>query len=464
MILAAGKGVRMASTWPKPLHAVCGIPMLEHVASALRGAGVDRLVVVVQSDQAQLPEFAAAAGRDVTFATQEEPRGTADALKRAREATGDADQLLLVYADTPLIQTETVRRLRHRHAESAAALTLVTTRGVPADGLGRILRAGDGSVHAIVEEAEADAATQRIDEVNSGWYAFDASWVWRAVEEITPAPNGEYYLTDLVGIAVEEGRTVADVRPAHPSEVLGVNDRAQLALAEREMRSRINRRWMLSGVTLIDPDSTYIDSTVKLSPDVTVHPNTHLRGSTRISSGCTIGPNSVIRDSTFGEGSRCEASHCEAATVGRRVDVGPFSHLRPGTVVEDDVHLGNHVEVKNSRLAAGSRVGHFSYVGDAEIGRRVNIGAGTVTCNFDGVHKHRTVVADDAFIGSGTMIVAPVEIGRGAVSGAGAVITKNVIDGARVAGVPASPLRDQKTSKADREADLSPPGRMLRSE
>ena len=305
-----------------------------------------------------------------------------------------------------------------------------------------------------MEEADADDAALAIDEFNAGYYCMDANVAWNLLENLTPSANGELYITDAVAAAVSAGRRVEAVVASEPSELIGVNDRAELAAAEAVLRARIRRRWMLDGVTMIDPDSTYIDSEVTIGQDTTIKPNTHLLGSTSIGIDAVIGPGTVLEDSRVGDGAQVISSHVESARIGERATVGPFSHLRPGAVIGPDAHIGNYAEVKDSVIGPGARIGHFSYVGDATVGAGANIGAGTVTCNYDGDAKHRTHIGENAFIGSGSMLVAPVSIGAGASTGAGSVVTHDVPPGARVAGVPARPMPDPQ------KADTAPEDRL----
>ena len=447
VILAAGIGVRMRSTLPKVLHDVCGAPMVRHVVDAVRGVGVDPLVVVASPQIAGMPEFRKAVGEDATIAIQPERLGTADALLAAREACGDAEQILSVYGDAPLLLPSTLEALEATHSAQGATVTILTTRLDDPTGLGRVQRGRDGTPARVVEESDADPATCSIKEINSGCYVFDAEWLWGALARIEPSASGEVYLTDTVALATEDGRLTGSIGVDDTADVLGVNDRSQLADVEALMRDRIRRRWMLAGVTLRDPGSTYIDCGASLGRETVVLPGTHLLGVTSIGEGCEVGPDAVLRDCVVGDGSRVIASHGEAATIGREVSVGPFSRLRPGTVVEDRVHVGNYAELKNSRIGSGSHIGHFSYLGDATLGRDVNIGAGTVTCNYDGVAKRQTTIGDHAFIGSGSMLVAPVAIGEGATTGAGAVVTRDVPANATVVGVPARVLRESRAPR-----------------
>ena len=454
VILAAGAGSRMRSSFPKPLHGLCGRTLLEQAIWILRESGVERIVVVASPLLAADPQFSAAIGDGTTVAIQSEPRGTGDALLSASDSASDASHLLVANADMPLITPATVRTMLAAHIDSDAAITLLTGKGGTPDGFGRVIRGADGRVTAIVEEADADDAALAIDEFNAGYYCMDANVAWNLLENLTPSANGELYITDAVAAAVSAGRRVEAVVASEPSELIGVNDRAELAAAEAVLRARIRRRWMLDGVTMIDPDSTYIDSEVTIGQDTTIKPNTHLLGSTSIGIDAVIGPGTVLEDSRVGDGAQVISSHVESARIGERATVGPFSHLRPGAVIGPDAHIGNYAEVKDSVIGPGARIGHFSYVGDATVGAGANIGAGTVTCNYDGDAKHRTHIGENAFIGSGSMLVAPVSIGAGASTGAGSVVTHDVPPGARVAGVPARPMPDPQ------KADTAPEDRL----
>ena len=408
--------------------------MLRHVVDAVVGAGIGRPVVVAPEQSAAFREMMP----DADCAVQPTPRGTGDAVLAARPALdADGGCVLVLNGDLPLLTPETLRSLMARHETSGAALTLLTADDAPQEGLGRVVRDADGRVTAVVEERDASAEEQDIREVNGGVYAFRSEALWPRLGALQPSAVGEVYLTDVVAAAVRAGERVDAVVAADAAELLGVNTRVHLAQAEAALRERLRSHWMLAGVTLVDPASTFIDADVEIGQDTVVYPNTHLYGTTRIGQGCAVGPNTVVADSVVGEGCRIVASMLEGATLEAGVSVGPYSHLRPGAYAEQDVRVGNYVEVKESRLGRGTRVGHFSYIGDATVGRDVNVGAGTVTCNFDGTAKHRTVIEDGALIGSDTMLVAPVRVGRQAVTGAGAVVTRDVDPEALVTGVPA---------------------------
>ena len=433
-ILAAGKGTRMRSRTHKALHAVCGKPMLRHVVDSVRGAGISSIAVVAPADRRP---FQSALTESVKYATQSEPLGTGNALLQARSALDGADSILALYGDVPLIRASTLSALMQRHTESAAFATLLTSIRSNPGGMGRILRDDDGKIRAIVEERNADADTLAIREVNSGFYCFRATWLWQNLERLKPSHDGELLLTDLIEAATTQGLIVESVFSEDPDETLGVNNRIQLAEAEAVMRRRIREHWMLYGVTMPDASGVYIDCDVALGQDTTVLPNTHITGESVIGSGCTIGPNSIIDNSRVGDGCEVVSSVVRDSTLEARVDVGPFSHIRGGSHIESGVHVGTSAEIKNSRLGRGTKMGHFSYMGDAILGANVNVGAGAITCNFDGEAKHETVIGRDAFIGSDTMLVAPVKIGDGAATGAGSVVTRDVPDGSTALGVPA---------------------------
>jgi bifunctional UDP-N-acetylglucosamine pyrophosphorylase/glucosamine-1-phosphate N-acetyltransferase len=373
---------------------------------------------------------------------QEPQLGTGHAVMQAEPLLRDASDLVLVtYADMPLVSPDTLRQLVAAHQKNPAVITMVTVIATDPRGFGRIIRDAEGRVQAIVEESQATPEQLAIRELNASIYCFSASWLWPALKRIPLSPKGEYYLTDLVGLAVADRLSVQALVAADPAEMIGVNTRVHLAEAEALLRRRINQHWMLQGVTMINPEATYIEPEVSIGRDTLLWPDTYLRGNTIIGSDCELGPNTIIQDSQVGDACTILASVLEGAHLEDHVEVGPFARLRKGAHLAPGVHMGNFGEVKNSYLGPGTKMGHFSYLGDAAIGAEVNIGAGTITCNFDGKHKHPTEIGEGAFIGSDTMLVAPVKIGAGARTGAGAVVTHDVPPFSLAVGVPARVIR-----------------------
>jgi bifunctional UDP-N-acetylglucosamine pyrophosphorylase/glucosamine-1-phosphate N-acetyltransferase len=423
----------MRSRLPKVLHPVAGRSMVQLVCDTVREAGFRDLVVVASETTGEVGAAVRKCGR---VAVQSEPLGTGHAALASRSEAGAASRVMILNADLPLLTARTLREMASRHEQSNAALTFLTAYLDDPTGYGRVVRR-NGRVAAIVEETETDAATRGEPEVNAGLYAAQADWLWPVLEELPPGPRGERYLTDVIAMAVEREERVQTYQVGESAEVQQVNTRVDLAKAETAMRDRVRRQLMLSGVTLADPATTYVDVGVEVGEDVTLLPGVHLLGETRIGAGCRIGPSAVLRDMVVGERCTIDASTLEGSHLDDEVSVGPYCHLRPGAHLEARVHLGNYVEVKASRIGPDSQVGHFSYLGDAEIGARVNIGAGTITVNYDGTAKHLTRVGDGAFIGSDSMLVAPIEVGDGARTAAGAVVTRDVPAGATVLGVPA---------------------------
>jgi bifunctional UDP-N-acetylglucosamine pyrophosphorylase/glucosamine-1-phosphate N-acetyltransferase len=405
-----------------------------------RALGADSILLVVGEGA---DDVRSTVGDGVEYAVQKERLGTGHALLQARDALLDrADVVLVLYGDMPTLRRETMQAMLALHDRCRPAVTMLTVMADDSMGFGRVVRDDAGRVTAIVEEAVATPEILSIRELNCGVYCFDAEWLWQRLLDVPlTLPKNEYYLTDMVGLAVADGRAVEVVTVADVAEVQGVNTRVHLAESERILRDRINERMMLDGVTMIDPATTYIDATVRVGRDSVIYPNTMLRGDTAIGQNCEIGPNSVIVDSRIGDGCRIMASVLEEAVMDDGAEIGPYGHLRKGAHLGAGVHMGNFGEVKNSYLAPGTKMGHFSYVGDSEIEENVNIGAGTVTCNYDGRNKHRTAIGAGAFIGSGTMLVAPVTVGKGARTGAGSVLTHDLPDHTLAYGVPARPIR-----------------------
>jgi bifunctional UDP-N-acetylglucosamine pyrophosphorylase/glucosamine-1-phosphate N-acetyltransferase len=434
VVLAAGRGTRMKSQTPKVLHRVCGLEMVRLVVDAARAARLDPIVVVVPRDGAHIRS---ALKSGVSYAVQPEAMGTGHALLQAEPSLGSADQVTVLNGDVPLISSVTLSKLSEHHRRSGACVTLMVSTGANPAGMGRIVRSPTGAIVNVVEDEDTDEESRPIEEVNGGVYCFEAGWLWSNLGSMPPSPSGEVRITDLVALAAGQGMAIESVRPESEIEALGVNTRVALAKAEAFCRERIRERWMLGGVTLSDPSSVYIDAEAEIGQDTIVLPNTHLLGATRIGQRCTVGPNSIVDGSRVGDECSIVSSVIEHSTIDDRVSVGPFSRIRGGARLESDVYVGTHAEVKGSRLGPGTKSSHFSYIGDADVGANVNIGAGAVTCNYDGERKNRTTIGDDAFIGSDTMLVAPVKVGARSSTGAGAVVTRDVPEGSLAVGVPA---------------------------
>ena len=438
LILAAGLGTRMKTGLPKLLHPLGDRPLLRWSVEACRQATGRDPFVVVGPESAQLRS---AAGPGVRFVIQSDRLGTGHAAAQAEaELRGKAGLVLVTNADMPMITADTYRRLVQAQAGHDGPFSLLVAETATARGFGRIQRDGRGRLQAVVEEAQASADQLAGHELNLGAYCFRSDWLWEHLPRIPLSPKGEHYLTDLVGIAVAEGSAPLPVA-AEEEEAIGVNTLEHLAEAEAALRGRINRGWMQAGVRFQDPATAYIGAEARLGAGTVVLANTHVRGASRIGADCELGPNSILQDAILGDRCRVLASVLEGAELAEEVEVGPYARLRTGTRLGRGVHVGNFGEIKNSTLGAGVKVGHFSYLGDATIGEDVNIGAGTITCNFDGSQKHPTQIEAGAFIGSDTMLVAPVRIGRGARTGAGSVVTRDVPPHTLAAGVPARAIR-----------------------
>jgi bifunctional UDP-N-acetylglucosamine pyrophosphorylase/glucosamine-1-phosphate N-acetyltransferase len=422
------------------LHLLAGKPMVQYAVETAAQLTSEKPLLVVGNGADQVRQ---AVGDQVIYVEQREQLGTGHALLQARSLLeGRSETVLVCYADMPFLSADTLRRLLKLREEGQGPIVMLTVEADDPMGFGRILRDEAGQVVGIIEEAVATDAQKEIRELNCGVYCFDGDWLWPHLAQLPLSPKGEYYLTDLIAIATAEGQTVEALTISDVTEVLGINDRSHLAQAEAVMRKRVNENWMLEGVTLLDPALVFIDVTVEIGQDTIIYPNTYLQGATVIGCQCRLGPNAIVRDSTIGDGCTIEASVVEGAVLEDGADVGPFSHLRKGAHLARGVHVGNFGEVKNSYLGPGTKMGHFSYVGDATVGQEVNIGAGTITCNYDGQRKHPTVIEDGAFIGSDTMLVAPVRVGAGAKIGAGSVVTHDIPPGSVAYGVPAR-VRDE---------------------
>jgi bifunctional UDP-N-acetylglucosamine pyrophosphorylase/glucosamine-1-phosphate N-acetyltransferase len=452
----------MVSEQPKVLHRLAGAPLAAHVLRAVALLSPARTVMVVGHAAGEVratlgDTYGPDGSLPLEYVLQPEQLGTGHAVMMAEPLLRNhRGPILIMYGDSPLLRTETLTSLISRHRQAGTYLTMLTCIAADPTGYGRVMRDQNGSLMGVVEEKAATLVQRAISEVNSGVYVFDSDWLWSHLSQVRMNAQGEYYLTDLVGIAIEEERLRRPIRPDLTrraqygvmtftleglDEAMGINSRAQLADAERAVQTRLRQKWMNAGVTMLLPDTVYLGMDVEIGPDTVLYPGVILEGSTSVGPGCVIGPNTHVVNSVIGDHCRVVASMLEGSTLDSGVTIGPYGHIRAGSHLKEGVHLGNFGEVKASTLEPGVMMGHFSYVGDATVGEGSNIGAGTVTVNYDGERKHHTEIGRHAFIGSGTMLRAPVEVGENASTGAGSVVLHDVPPNAIVAGVPARVLR-----------------------
>jgi len=429
IVLAAGKGTRMKSRIPKVLHQIAGHSMLHYPVSVLKGLKAGK-VVVVTGHGAEAVEESLSGFKGLSFVLQSEQKGTGHAVMcAAKELKGHAGDILILSGDVPLITRETIKALLKVHRRKRGTpISFISAILSDPSGYGRVVRDLDGKITGIVEDKDCTAAQRKINEINAGVYMVNAAFLLKNINRISSKnAQKEYYLPDLVKMAVEQGGHVPALTHLDPSEVMGINNRVELARANSIMRDRVLREIMLSGVTIIDPGATYIDAGAKIGIDTVIYPNVHINGHTTIGENCVIEEGVRIEDSSIAGNTKVKSySIIESTAVGKDATIGPFARLRPGNVIGDRARIGNFVEVKKSVVGTGSKANHLSYLGDSEIGDNVNIGAGTITCNYDGVKKHRTVIEDNAFIGSDTQLVAPVKVGKNAYVGSGTTVTKDV--------------------------------------
>ena len=431
IILAAGKGVRMNSELPKVLHPILKKPMLHYVLDAAQEMEPDKIVLVLGHDSELVKE--AVSDYPVETVIQEPRLGTGHAVLCCEDALrGFSGDILILSGDVPATGVSTLREFMDSHVKNATGVSFISTVVEDPSGYGRVLRNAGGEVLRIVEDKDATADERKGKEINAGIYCVNSSFLWESLGGLDRENSqGEYYLPGIINLCVSRKRRLLAFTLANPKEVSGVNSREQLGEAEKTVRHAINRRHMENGVTIVDPETTYISDSVSVGKDTTLYPNTYIYGETRIGDGCRVGPSVYIEDSLIGDNVEIRfSSYLTGCEVEDGVVMGPFCHLRPEARIKSGAKIGNFVEIKKSEIGVGSKVPHLSYVGDADIGAGVNIGAGTITCNYDGVNKHRTVVEDGAFIGSDTMLVAPVKIGKGATTAAGSTVTKDVSSGA----------------------------------
>lgn len=430
VIMAAGKSTRMKSRTSKVLHPVAGRAVIDYIIQAAReGCGVEDCVAIVGHEADRVREHLKARwGESVRYAVQEPQHGTGHAVMQAepllRDFSGD---VLALAGDTPLLTGDILRALLEHHRQTGAAATLLTAVLEDPGAYGRVVRAADGGVERIVEARDASEAERAIREINTSVYCFRARPLFRALSEIRPDnAQGEYYLTDVIALLSRQGERVEAIASEDPAVVLGVNTRVELAEAAALVRSRKLRQLMLDGVTIIDPANTYVDTAVSIGPDTTIYPGVVLEGATTIGADCVIGPHTHLVDTRLDDGASISQSRAVLAEVGEGAKVGPFAHLRPGTVIGSRAKIGSFVELKQAELGEGASVAHLSYIGDAVVGARANIGGGTITCNYDGREKYRTTIGENAFIGSNNTLVAPVNVGDGAYTAAGSAVTEDV--------------------------------------
>ena len=428
LVLAAGKGTRMKSGLVKVMHPLAGRPMIHWPVEAAREAGASRVVLVVGHQAEAVREYFAG-DEDITFAVQEEQLGTGHAVACAASLLkGIGGKVFILCGDVPLIRPETLKGLLAHHEAREATVTVLTTNKGDPFGYGRVVKREGGRILRIVEETDATEEEKGIAEVNSGIYCAETEFLLNAVLDLkNDNAQGEYYLTDIIKAAVEQGGTCVSFPATETEEVMGVNDRVQLAAAAAVLRRRINEDLMLAGVTLIDPATTYIEKGVMVGPDTIIHPNVHISGAARIGDRCTLEPSVMIQGCSIGNDVTIKAGSVLADSVLHdHVSIGPMAHLRPGNELMEHVKIGNFVEAKKAVVGAGSKASHLTYLGDAIIGKNVNVGCGTITCNYDGVKKHRTIIGDGVFVGSDVQFVAPVTIGANSLIAAGTTVTQDV--------------------------------------
>ncbi|MEK6452451.1 bifunctional UDP-N-acetylglucosamine diphosphorylase/glucosamine-1-phosphate N-acetyltransferase GlmU [Caldifermentibacillus hisashii] len=425
IVLAAGQGTRMKSKLYKVLHPVCGKPMVRHVIDELKQIGADQIITVVGHGADEVKNELK---DDSEFVLQEQQLGTAHAVMQARDLLQDKEGLtLVVCGDTPLLKADTIKAMIDYHINNHSKATILTAVAEDPTGYGRVIRNEQGYVEKIVEHKDASDEEKAVKEINAGTYCFDNASLFHALQKVTNNnAQNEYYLPDVIGILKDAGQTVTAFTTNDFTEIFGINDRVALAQAGKIMQQRINEKHMRNGVTIIDPEQTYIDATVVIGQDTVIYPGTMVKGNTVIGTDCIIGPNSEILNCDIGNRTSIRQSVTHDSKIGSDVQIGPFAHIRPQSLIHDEVRIGNFVEIKKTEFGRKSKASHLSYIGDANVGSNVNIGCGSITVNYDGVNKFKTIIKDGAFIGCNSNLVAPVEIGEGAYVAAGSTITDNV--------------------------------------
>ncbi|MCP3032117.1 bifunctional UDP-N-acetylglucosamine diphosphorylase/glucosamine-1-phosphate N-acetyltransferase GlmU [Halobacillus sp. A1] len=425
VVLAAGQGTRMKSKLYKVLHPVCGKPMVQHVVDQLNKLELNELITVVGFGAEKVQDQL---GEDSHYVVQKEQLGTGHAVQQADDILAEREGITVVACgDTPLLTEETLQNMMDHHIETEAKATILTAHAEDPSGYGRVIRGGNGQVERIVEQKDASKEEQAVQEINTGTYCFDNKYLFESLKNVSnDNVQGEYYLPDVIEILKNQGEVISAYQTPDFSESLGVNDRVALSKAEKLMKQRINEQHMRNGVSLVDPDNTYIGPDVTIGQDVTIYPGSILDGSTVVENDAVIGPHSTIENCHIGAETNVKQSVATDSRIGARVQVGPFAHIRPDSSLGNDVKIGNFVEVKKAEFGDGSKASHLSYIGDAHVGSGVNVGCGTITVNYDGKNKFLTTIEDDAFIGCNSNLIAPVTVGKGAYVAAGSTINKDV--------------------------------------
>ncbi len=425
VILAAGQGTRMKSKLYKVLHPVCGKPMVQHVVDQVSQLQIEEIVTVTGHGAQKVQEQL---GSACVYALQAEQLGTAHAVMQADYVLGDKNgTTIVICGDTPLIKAETMEALMKIHEETNAKASILTALATNPDGYGRIIRNEAGHVEKIVEHKDANELERNVKEINTGTYCFDNKALFTALQNVSnDNSQGEYYLPDVIEILKKQGETVTAYQTEDFNETMGVNDRVALSQAEKLMRQRINETHMRSGVTIIDPENTYIEADITIGSDTIIYPGSIIKGNSVIGNDCIIGPQTEVDNCHIGDSSVLRQSVASDSSIGHHVHIGPFAHIRPQSDIKDEVKIGNFVEIKKTVFGKGSKASHLSYIGDAEVGEDVNIGCGSITVNYDGFNKHLTKIEDEVFIGCNSNLVAPVTVGKGAYVAAGSTITSDV--------------------------------------
>ena len=437
VILAAGKGQRMESSVPKVMHTVCGKEIIRHVVDNVNELHTGTIILVFSPND--MPQIHEIVDKDCIFVPQNNPLGTGNALLQVKDnLSQDKKHILVVYGDNVLDDRNLINEVMKRHLDTQSYVTLLTKILDNPKGYGRIIKNDSSDIIGIVEQKDLSIDQENIKEVNGGIYCFRIDWLRNNLDKISQSEiTNEFYLTDLVSIAYQQGHHIDSYVDSSSIEIMGVNNKLELSIAEKVIQKRILDNLMIEGVIIKDPNTTYIDSDVELGKDSIVLPNTHIYGKSVFGERSPVGPNSIIRDAKIGDDCKIINSYIEKSELKNEVSIGPFSHIRPDCVLDSNVYIGNYVETKNSHIGKNTKIGHFGYIGDSQIGMNVNIGAGTITCNYDGKNKHTTIIKDGSFIGSDTMLIAPVNIGQNVITGAGSVINSDIPDNSKAIGAPA---------------------------